>query len=239
MTASPVLDPRISECSTVEYAASTPARSAPPTKKTRKGHAGLDGSLHIRMAVGCEAREGGYPACLLPEIRGQRGASGFRATIRGECETVSIAARVVAERGAMAGPGLIIGAICALVVLGLGFLVWRAFSGSGDGETRAKREALVAASLERSRPAKAVVVASSVLPGEIVDQHGFGLYRVVRLTLRVAEAGEAQVRWDVQSTAMTAIAPQAELSVLADPLDSQMVHPATPWARTNREALPF
>lgn len=115
-----------------------------------------------------------------------------------------------------------------------GFLIWRSMRGATVAAV-ARNEADLAERRARARPGTAKVVASDVSPSELRDQHGFGVYRVVSLTLDVTgdeRAYAATAVWDVQLTAMPHVAPGAPVSVLIDADDPLRVYPSEAWART-------
>lgn len=134
------------------------------------------------------------------------------------------------------GPGFIVLTIVGVVFLCLGFVVWRALKNvNTEGRSYQARKAALEAGLARARQGAARVVASDVLPHEVRDQHGFGAYREVTLTLEVADpagAFRAQAYWDVQVTAMPEVAPEQSVSILIDASQSPpTIYPGAAWAR--------
>lgn len=114
----------------------------------------------------------------------------------------------------------------------LGGLIWRSMRGGAAALKLKKAE--LAERLARARPGSALVVSSEAGLYECRDQHGFGMYREVSLTLEVRGEGApyaATGKWEVQLTALPKVAPDATVSVLIDSTQPRIVYPKESWAR--------
>lgn len=137
----------------------------------------------------------------------------------------------------MSDPQTLIATLGALLIpvllfVFLGLMIWRAM---GGGAARVAAQKLrLAQQLERATPGTALVVQSEASTYECRDQHGFGVYREITLTLEVSAAGGAYAatgKWDVQLTALPRVAPEQQVAVLVDADNPRVVYPAEDWAR--------
>ena len=132
---------------------------------------------------------------------------------------------MTAQTKVIIGIAVVVGLVIVLVVR-----FWLQTGSAAD--VIAEKKKAVAEARGRASPATAKVLESEPLPHEIRDQHGFGAYREVKITLQM-NGGERSVElsWDVKVTSMPKIAPGETVSVLVDPQQGG-VYPAEDWART-------
>jgi len=127
----------------------------------------------------------------------------------------------------------------------LGYWLWRSIHRDPVVQaTRASFQGVdLAASRARAESTQArVILSDAATRDEVVDQHGFGVYRSMRLTLEVSRPSQQEgarfgcvVVWDIQIGALGLVAPQSEVAVLLDPRDERLVFPAAGWARLSRD----